>query len=168
MIDAGAVGINIEDGAGTIDLLCAKIERARTAAARAGVALFVNARTDVYLRGLATPERRVAETLARAERYRGAGADGIFVPGVVDADEIRSIASEARMPLNVMARAGLPAARALEALGVRRLSSGGDLAEAAFGRIAALAADFLRTGASEPLLAESMSYAEINALMPGR
>ena len=168
VIDAGAVGINIEDGAGTADLLCAKIERARTAAARAGVALFVNARTDVYLRGLAAPERRVAETLARAERYRAAGADGLFVPGVVDAAEIRSITSDAKLPLNVMARAGLPPAPALAALGVRRLSSGGDLAEAAFGRIASLAADFLRTGASEPLLAGAMPYAEINALMPGR
>ena len=52
-----------------------------------------------------------------------------------------------------------------EALGVRRLSSGGDLAEAAFGRIAGLAADFLLTGASEPLAEGAMPYAEINALM---
>lgn len=165
VIDAGAVGINIEDGAGTPDLLCAKIEAARRAGARAGVELFVNARTDVYLRSLATAERRVAETLARAERYRGAGADGLFVPGVVDAAEIRSMTAGLRIPLNVMARPGLPAAPALEALGVRRLSAGGDLAEAAFGRIASLAAAFLRAGASDPLADGAMPYAEINALM---
>jgi 2-methylisocitrate lyase-like PEP mutase family enzyme len=167
VIDAGAVGINIEDGAGTPDLLCAKIEAVRRAGARAGVELFVNARTDVYLRNLATAERRVAETLARAERYRAAGADGIFAPGVVDAAEIRSITSGTRMPLNVMARPGLPPAPALQALGVRRLSAGGDLAEVAFGRIASLAAAFLRTGASEPLADGAMPYAEINALMAG-
>jgi 2-methylisocitrate lyase-like PEP mutase family enzyme len=167
VIDAGAVGINIEDGAGTPDLLCAKIEAARRAASRTGVALFVNARTDVYLRALAPAERRVAETLARAERYRSAGADGIFVPGVMDAAEIRSITSGTPLPLNVMALPGLPAGPALAALGVRRLSSGGDLAQAAFGRVASLAADFLRTGASEPLAGGAMPYGEINALMPG-
>src|SRR5271156_1438280 len=52
IIDAGAVGINIEDGAGDPPLLCAKIEAARRAAARASVDLYVNARTDVYLRKL--------------------------------------------------------------------------------------------------------------------
>lgn len=49
VIGAGAVGINIEDGAGAPDLLCAKIERARRAGSRLGIDLFVNARTDVYL-----------------------------------------------------------------------------------------------------------------------
>lgn len=168
VIGAGAVGINLEDGAGDPDLLCAKVEAARRAAVRAGVELFVNARTDVYLRGLAPAEGRVALTLARAARYKGAGADGIFVPGVVDAAEIRSIAKAAQMPLNVMARSGLPPAAALAALGVRRLSSGGDLAEAAFGRVASLASAFLRAGASDPLLEGAMPYAEINALMPAR
>ena len=85
VIEAGAVGINIEDGSGAPELLGAKIEQAKNAGERLGVKLFVNARTDVYLRGLATNERRVEETLARAERYRAAGADGIFVPGLADA-----------------------------------------------------------------------------------
>src|SRR5262245_54553461 len=75
VIDAGGVGINLEDGAGSPDLLCAKIERAKAAGERLGVDLFVNARTDVYLRGLEPADRRVDETLARAERYRAAGAD---------------------------------------------------------------------------------------------
>src|SRR4029453_14349007 len=50
VIDSGAVGINIEDGAGEPDLLRAKIERAKNTAARRNVDLFVNARTDVYLK----------------------------------------------------------------------------------------------------------------------
>ena len=87
------------------------------------------------------------------------------MPGVVDAAEIRTITSGTRMPLNVMARTGLPAAPALEALGVRRLSSGGDHAEAGFGRIASLAADFLLTGASDPWPKRALPYAGINALM---
>src|SRR5258705_5272969 len=79
IIDAGAVGINIEDGEGTPELLAKKIEQARKAAESAKVNVFINARTDVYLAEIGSPERRVGETIARAARYRDAGADGIFV-----------------------------------------------------------------------------------------
>jgi 2-methylisocitrate lyase-like PEP mutase family enzyme len=69
LVDAGAVGVNLEDGAVEPPaLLCAKIAAAKKVAERAGVDLFVNARTDVFLRGLGAPERRVAETLARARQ----------------------------------------------------------------------------------------------------
>jgi 2-methylisocitrate lyase-like PEP mutase family enzyme len=168
VIDAGGVGINIEDGTGDPDLLCAKIERSKAAGSRLGIDVFVNARTDVYLKNLTAPDRRLDETLARADRYRAAGADGIFVPGVTDPNEIRKIASAVPLPLNVLARTGLPDASALEGLGVRRLSAGSGVASAAFGRIASLAAEFLRTGESHPLTRGAMPYAEINALMAAR
>jgi 2-methylisocitrate lyase-like PEP mutase family enzyme len=165
VIDAGGVGINIEDGAGTPDLLCAKIEQVRAAASRLGADLFVNARTDVYLKALVPPERRLDETVARAKLYREAGADGIFVPAVISAAAIHAIASAVELPLNVLARPDLPAGSELEALGVRRLSAGSWLASAAFGRIASLAADFLRTGSSDSLAEGAMPYGEINELM---
>jgi 2-methylisocitrate lyase-like PEP mutase family enzyme len=168
LIDAGAVGINIEDGTGTPELLCAKIERAKNAGVRLGVDLFVNARTDVYLQGLVQADRQVEETLARAERYRAAGADGIFVPGVMDAAEIKAIASAAQLPLNVLARPGVPSASELEALGVRRLSAGSGITQGVYGKIASLASDFLRNGVSEPLTEGAMPYVEINALMAAR
>lgn len=165
VIGAGAVGINIEDGTAGPDLLCAKIEQAKKAGVRLGVELFVNARVDVYLRNLAAPERRPEETLSRAERYRAAGADGIFVPGVTDSTTIRTIAAAVRLPLNVLARPGLPPAEELPALGVRRLSAGSWVASAAFATSASRAAEFLRTGDSEALTRGAMPYAEINALM---
>ena len=168
VIDAGAVGINIEDGNDHPDLLCAKIERAKSTAARLGADLFVNARTDVYLKDLVTGERRLDETLAREERYRAAGADGIFVPGVTDAGEIRKIASAVRLPLNVLARPGLPPASELVVLGVRRLSAGSWVASASLAHIAARAEEFLRTGRSEALTASALPYAEVNALMAER
>jgi 2-methylisocitrate lyase-like PEP mutase family enzyme len=70
IIDAGAVGINIEDGEGTPELLSKKIEKARKAAESAGVNLFINARTDVYLAEIGSPESRVEETIHRAARYQ--------------------------------------------------------------------------------------------------
>ena len=165
LVDAGAVGINVEDGAGPPERLAAKIARAKEAAGRRGIDLFVNARTDVYLRGLVPEPDRVAETLARAARYRDAGADGLFVPKVVAPDEIRKIASSAGLPLNVLAWPGLPPAAELSELGVRRLSAGSAIAQGAWGHVASLAAAFLDEGRIEAPSASIMPYPEINALM---
>ena len=80
IVDAGAVGVNIEDGNDPPDLLCPKIEHAKAAAAQAGVDLWVNARIDVYLRKLVPGRAAFDETVRRARLYREAGADSIFVP----------------------------------------------------------------------------------------
>jgi 2-methylisocitrate lyase-like PEP mutase family enzyme len=168
VVEAGAVGINIEDGSSTPDLLSLKIERAMRAGQHFGIDLFVNARTDVYLRGLAPESRRVAETLSRAKLYRNAGASGIFVPGLRDPGEIRAVAADAGLPLNVMAWPGLPAAAELAQLGVRRLSAGSGISQALWGKAAALASDFLKSGKSEPLADGAMAYPAINALFEQR
>jgi 2-methylisocitrate lyase-like PEP mutase family enzyme len=165
LIDAGAVGINLEDGASPVALLAAKVARVKQVVARSGVDLFVNARTDVYLKGLVPGPRRVAEVLARAASYREAGADGLFVPGVVDRESIGALAAGAGVPLNVMVRPEVPPAAELATLGVRRLSAGSSLAQSVWGNAAALAAQFLREGRSEPLCAPGgMAYSDINAL----
>jgi 2-methylisocitrate lyase-like PEP mutase family enzyme len=165
VIEAGAVGINLEDGPASVELTCRKIAAARAAADRAGVDLFINARCDVYLRGLAPEGAQVEETLVRAARYREAGASGLFAPGVVHPHEIRALAEGSGLPLNVMARKGLPDGAGLAALGCRRLSSGGDLAEAAYGRMRDLASAFLAGGDAEPLTDGAMAYPDLNALM---
>jgi 2-methylisocitrate lyase-like PEP mutase family enzyme len=165
LVDAGAVGINLEDGGGTPDLMCAKIEAVKRAAAGAGVDLFVNARTDVYLRQLAPPEERVAAALARGARYVAAGAEGLFVPGATDAEEIRALARGAGAPLNIMARPGLPSLAEMKALGVRRLSAGGAISQALWGRMRVLAAAFLAEGPTDALFQDAMTYPDLNALM---
>jgi 2-methylisocitrate lyase-like PEP mutase family enzyme len=164
LLDAGTVGINLEDGAAPPELLAAKIERVKQRAARANVDLFVNARTDVFLRGLGPEPARVQESLARAARYRDAGADGLFVPKVVEASDIQTIASGCPLPLNVLAWPKLPPVAQLAALGARRLSSGSGLAQQAFGRLAATAAAFLREGRIDS--DGAMTYAELNPLFP--
>jgi 2-methylisocitrate lyase-like PEP mutase family enzyme len=141
---------------------------AKQAGARRGIDLFVNARTDVYLSGLVPEPARLAETLERAARYREAGADGIFVPGVVEPADIKAIASAAGRPLNVMASPGLPSASELARLGARRLSAGSGITEAAWGRAAVLARVFLEEGRSDPLSEGAMPFEEINALFCGR
>jgi 2-methylisocitrate lyase-like PEP mutase family enzyme len=144
VIDAGVVGINIEDGTGEPDLLAAKIGKVRASAARSGVELFVNARCDVYLAGIASDDAAIEEVLRRAAIYRDAGCDGLFVPCLTEAAAIRAIASGIQpLPLNVMLMPNLPDLNVLRDLGVRRLSCGSALAEAALGRARELAASFL-------------------------
>lgn len=164
VVHAGAAGINLEDGAGDPALLAAKIRAIREACAAHGVDVFINARTDVYLRGLAAEGARVEETLARAARYREAGTDGLFVPGLVEADAIRAIAAQCGLPLNVMLRPQLQDLAALEGLGVRRISTGSALAESMYGRLGAQVGAFLRDDTTVLPDPQAMGYGAINGL----
>jgi 2-methylisocitrate lyase-like PEP mutase family enzyme len=164
VIDAGAVGINIEDGEGSPELLAKKIEQARKAAESAGINLFINARTDVYLAEIGSPESRVGETIERAARYRDAGANGIFIPGLSELSAIKAIVSEVKMPINVMAYPDLPAVNELKKLGVQRLSSGTGIPQIIWSRVAELAKSFLATGNSKPMFNSSMPYAKLQKL----
>lgn len=162
--EAGAVGINIEDGSGEPALLCRKIEAIKAAAANAGVDVFVNARCDVYLRRLA-PGREVEEVLARARDYAAAGADGLFAAGVTTVADIQALVTGQPLPLNVMARPTLPSLDELQRLGVRRISAGSAISEAAWGRAKRAAAGFLAHGAGDELFEGATPYPEINGAM---
>jgi 2-methylisocitrate lyase-like PEP mutase family enzyme len=168
LIEAGVVGINLEDGGGPPDLLCAKIARIRRVAGELGVDLFINARTDVYLRGLVPEPDRLAEARARAARYRDAGASGIFVPGLAEPSPIAAIAGAIDLPLNVLAWPGLPPAAELTRLGVRRLSAGSAIAQGVLSRAKALAAAFLRDGQREAPADGAITHRDMNALIAGR
>ncbi len=169
VVDAGAAGINIEDGNGPPERLAAKISAIRGAVARAGTDVFVNARIDVHLKGIGAPETRAAELAARIARYRDAGADGIFVPGLTDPTGIAAaVAAAGPLPFNAMALPQLPDAATLRALGVRRLSAGGAVAGAAIAAAAGLAEAFLKTGDCAALFADASptwTYGRMNALM---
>jgi len=165
VIDAGAVGVNIEDGLSPPGLLCAKIEALRRAASRADVDLWINARIDVYLRRLMEGEAAYIETIARARSYGAAGASSIFVPGVVDPTLIRNLVADVGLPLNLLVWPGLPDAARLKTLGVRRLSAGSGLAKAALSHTHAMATAFLETGRSDPFAVGPLAQTNINTLM---
>ncbi|MBV6822856.1 isocitrate lyase/phosphoenolpyruvate mutase family protein [Pseudomonas sp. PD9R] len=165
VIAAGAVGINIEDGSSAPELLVRKIATAREVANRRQVNLFINARTDVYLRGLVPAEDRVAETLKRAALYQAAGANGLFAAGVTAEYEIAALCQGTTLPLNVLGFPGLPSPEALKALGVRRLSAGSGIAEFMYGAMAALTKSFLQTGKLDSHDLKAFTYGEVNALL---
>ena len=167
VIDAGAVGINMEDGATAPDLLCRKIEAARGAAERAGVKLFINARCDVYLRNLMQGEAALAESIRRGKLYRDAGADGLFLPFASEPSVMAAVIAEIKLPFNAIARKGLPSLAELRALGVRRLSAGTGISRAAFEATRAAAAQFLADGDADALVAKGGAPFDLNTLFTG-
>jgi len=168
VVDAGAVGVNVEDGTGSSDLLAAKIAHIKDAAAKAGIDLWVNARVDVYLRKLREGEAAYQESVARAERYRQAGANSIFVPAATGEALIARLVHGLGLPLNVLAWPGVPAAGKLKELGVRRLSAGSGIAKVVLNRVHAMSQAFLVDGRSEPFAEGGLQNPEINGLMRRR
>jgi 2-methylisocitrate lyase-like PEP mutase family enzyme len=167
VLAVGVVGINIEDGERSPDILCKKIAAIRDQA-HSGADVFINTRTDVYLRGVARGEAAAAEVIRRASRYHAAGSDGLFVPGLATADAMAAIsAAIAPMPLNVMAVANLPPLDTLERSGVRRLSAGSSIAQAAIGRTSHLVSSFL-AGTMSGMFDASADYGAVNRLLAPR
>ncbi len=160
VVDAGAEGVNLEDAGQPAEELAAKIAAVR---ARLGAKVFVNARTCVVLRGLVEKNRVAAEVLARAKVFADAGADGLFVPLLVDPEAIGAIARGTKLPLNVMIAPGLPLPAALRELGVRRISAGPRVAEVAYAAARDAARELVH-GAYDTLLAADLTYAAANAL----
>lgn len=163
VIDAGAVGINLEDGRRDPALHARKVEAARKAADRSGVKLFINARSDVYLKRLAEGEAALEEMLRRAALYHEAGADGFFAPWVSEPGLIRTLTSEIALPLNIMGWPGVPKASELQALGVRRLSSATGLFRAAFGSLKQAIDDYLLQGDISAIAAAGEGLPDLNA-----
>jgi 2-methylisocitrate lyase-like PEP mutase family enzyme len=161
VMDAGAVGINIEDGNGAPELLAAKIENLRKASSD----LWINARVDTYLRNLVPADTAYDETIRRAKLYREAGASSIFVPGFPDNARIGELVKDVVLPLNLLAWPGLPDGAALEAAGVRRLSAGSAIGKVVLGETFKLAQAFLAGGASEPLMQGPLDNAQLNGMM---
>jgi 2-methylisocitrate lyase-like PEP mutase family enzyme len=164
VVGAGCVGINIEDGRDAPDLLCAKIAAARAAAEKAGAPLFINARTDVYLKNLAQGDAALPEAIRRGKLYRDAGADGFFLPGPTDTALFAAAANEVGLPVNVMARKGVAPLAELKAAGVRRLSAATGVARAALHAAREAASAFLATGESAALADAGGPSFDYNAL----
>lgn len=160
LYEAGAAGINLEDGRADGTLAPVELHAAKVAAVKEAVpGLFVNARTDTYWLGC--EQERTASRLAV---YEQAGADGVFVPGLSDRAEIAALAAALVTPLNVLYSPAGPGIAELSALGVRRVSLGSLLyREALAGAVSTAAA--IRDGG--PVRGGALPYADVQALAPG-
>ena len=131
-IAAGAIGCNLEDQVIGGEGLYAPAEQtrrlraARDAAERAGVPIYINARTDVFLkaRGECHDASLVDAALERARAYADAGASGLFAPGLADEELMARLCAESPLPVNIMVMANTPSAGRMAELGVSRISHG--------------------------------------------
>ena len=164
VIDAGAVGINLEDALQDPRVLVEKIAAIRALPAARDLGFFVNARTDVFLGGKGSPAEQLADALRRLAAYEAAGADGLFAPGLADPDLIAEVVRAVHLPLNVMAFAGVPPAKELERLGVARVSVGAGPMRATLALTRRIAEELLRQGTYEGFLRDTLAHAEVNGL----
>lgn len=122
----GVAGINLEDGLPPQGGIRPAAEQAtRIAAIRQATGLFINARTDLFLQNPRDAHAGLlAEALERAAIYAENGADGLFVPGLVEPELIRTICGASPLPVNIMKSPAAPSIADLASLGVARISFG--------------------------------------------
>jgi 2-methylisocitrate lyase-like PEP mutase family enzyme len=131
LICMGAAGINIEDNnprmpdrLDTFEYQVAKIQVIREVIHQHDTNFFINARTDVYWSKTIILENRLEEALQRVLLYQNAGADGLFIPGIVDLNDIKKITRTINLPLNILANNILLSKEVLKQIGVKRISIG--------------------------------------------
>jgi 2-methylisocitrate lyase-like PEP mutase family enzyme len=162
LAELGVAGVNLEDGRADGSLRPVEQHAAVVAAVTAAApTLFVNARTDTYWLAVDAPADRLAETVRRLTAYRQAGAHGVFVPGLTDADETSQVTTAVDAPLNVLWRPGVTLAD-LGSAGVARVSTGSALYRSALG--AALSAANGARGEPGPP-AQPVDYAALQRLL---
>lgn len=128
LADLGVVGINIEDSEVNTDRAIVDgenfakfLREIKLNLEKEKVNVFINVRTDTFLLGL--PEA-VAETKKRISMYQEAGADGMFVPCITEAEDIKAVVASTSLPINVMCMPDLPNFELLQEYGVKRISMG--------------------------------------------
>jgi 2-methylisocitrate lyase-like PEP mutase family enzyme len=174
VIEAGAVGLNLEDGSRDearplvdISFQVEKVRAVRQAAEAAGVPLVINARTDVYERLDRRGPGLLRQAIERGNAYREAGADCIFVIDVDDRQSIGQLVREIRAPINILAQHGSPSIAQLEELGVARVSFGSIPMRATLLRLRQIGVELKQHGTYE-FARDIPTYAEVNGYFEGQ
>lgn len=147
-IGKGAVGANVEDRLKPLAEFVADVEAMVAAGEAEGVPFVLNARTDAFVRAGGRPlDESIADAIERGRAYLEAGADIVFVPGVLDADTTRQlVAGIGERKISVIGLPGALTAREYEQLGVARVSYGPTTQRAALTAFQDLAIDLYADG----------------------
>jgi 2-methylisocitrate lyase-like PEP mutase family enzyme len=171
VIEAGAVGMNLEDvmedQALPLAELSSQVEKIRAvkeAALKTGVLLVLNARTDVYLKEVGAPGSRYDETIRRLVAYRDAGADCVFVPGLRDTETIGRLVRDVQCPVNILGGPGSPSVPELEKLGVARVTVGSSAMRATLGLVRRIAEE-LKSSGTYATLGGGIAYGDVNRML---
>lgn len=155
-IATGVVGANFEDGikqaAAPLRDLNDNVERiraAREAADAEDIPFVINARTDVFLVSGDMGPQAFDHVVRRANAYRAAGADCLFVPGKLDLETIGRLVKAIDGPLNILGGFSgytAPPLAQLQELGVARVTIGGSLSLAALALVKRVGRELLDEG----------------------
>jgi 2-methylisocitrate lyase-like PEP mutase family enzyme len=170
VLEAGAVGVNLEDAVGHRELRplgeqAERIRAARAAAETAGVPLYLNARVDAFLLRIGDPETCLQVSIERARAYLDSGADGIYLLGLTDLPTVRRFLSEVPARLNLVAGPQLPALPELQNVGVARVSLATTAMRASLGFIGELARDLRERGDFTLIESYAISSADASRLV---
>jgi 2-methylisocitrate lyase-like PEP mutase family enzyme len=177
VLDAGVVGINLEDNAHRVDgpplyslaEQAGRIRAVRDVANERRIHLVINARTDSFLLGLgADLEERVEMTVERGRAYLQAGADLVFVPVLIDPEVVRRVTGGIKGPISLMAMPGAPAARVLFDAGASRISLGNCAMLATLGALREIANEVLQAGTWTSIERTFYPFGEAEALFARR
>jgi 2-methylisocitrate lyase-like PEP mutase family enzyme len=173
-IEAGLVGVNIEDSKGAagapkrladLSFQVEVIHAVRETAVRTGIPLVLNARTDSFLYGSGDAQNRLREAIRRANAYREAGADCLFPIAVKDADAIRQLVREINGPVNILAGPGLPSVPELQEIGVARVTFGSGLMRGTFPLIQRMAEELLASGTYNSFTQAEYTHIAVNEML---
>ncbi len=174
VIEAGVVGINIEDRLDEeggplrpVEDQCARIAAVRESAARPGVHLVINARTDSFLSSsFESKAEALEDAVSRAEAYAQAGADCIYPIGPGDEETVRKLRARIDSPINILGSPGAAPLSVLQSIGVNRVSFGPFLFRSLLAKFADTV-ESLKQHGDYSCIADRLTGAEVGAYLQG-
>jgi 2-methylisocitrate lyase-like PEP mutase family enzyme len=172
LISTGIAGINFEDSHHNeqklipTDEQCEKIFLIKKVSSEMGMPLFLNARTDVYIKcNDLSDEEKLSQTLLRGKAYKDAGADGLYPIFLKDKNAISTIIKEVGLPVNILLLPGIPDFNALKEIGVARLSLGPGFLKVAVNAMKQTAQNLLNFDGMDKITQNPISMDYLNSLI---
>jgi 2-methylisocitrate lyase-like PEP mutase family enzyme len=171
LVARGVAGMNLEDGAakgkgGLVEISeqLRKIKAVMDTKRELGSEFFLNARVDSFHVMPDDPKKALHEAIHRGNIYGEAGGDCIFYMNLHAAETIGTVVKEVHAPISILAGPQSPSLKALQDLGVARVSYGSGFLKAAITGAKRLAQEVLEKGTCD-LLKDGMQTPEIAALV---
>lgn len=169
IIEQGVVGINIEDGIlaqktlSDMNEQCKLISEISKIKNHLGINFVINARTDSFWLGTGkTKDEQLSQTIKRANKYLKAGADCIFVPGLLEVNEIEMLVQHIKGPVNIITTPSSPSIKELQKLGVARVSTGSGPVRASFALIKNISNELKDEGTYNNIYKTTIAYDKLN------
>ena len=172
LIDTGIAGINFEDSKHDEQKLFTKEEQSekihiiRKTASEMGSSLFINARTDVFIKGNnLSKEEKVEEAIVRGKLYKDAGADCLYPIVLKEKESIRMIINEVALPVNILMIPGIPDFSSLKEIGLVRISLGPGFLKYAINSMKNVAQKLLNYEGMEEIISNPVTSDYLNQLI---